>query len=190
MRIASSEESIVNLNESLLPSGGCEKLFVWGGLILLALAGWKAASYSAFQLHPEWFEHGRNGQVAGRLQIKCLGLSVVVVNGDDEKSLSLGAGLVTGTAPIGSNGNTVIAGHRDLAFRALRHVQAGDVVRLESADAKSYSYLVEDTRIVNSDDVSVLASDGRPKLTMITCYPFHYMGDAPKRYIVDARPIN
>jgi sortase A len=96
----------------------------------------------------------------------------------------------SGTAPIGSNGNTVIAGHRDLAFRALRNVQAGDIVRVESAEAKSYSYRVEGMRIVNSDDVSVLASDGRPRLTMITCYPFYYTGDAPKRYIVDARLIN
>lgn len=181
---------MLNLNESLLPSGACEKLFVWAGLILLALAGWKAGSYTAFQLHPEWFERGKNGQVAGRLEIKRLGLSVVIVNGDDDKSLNLGAGLVTGTASIGSDGNTVIAGHRDLAFRALRHIQTGDVVRLQSADAKSYAYRVEDTRIVNPDDVSVLASDGRPKLTMITCYPFHYTGDAPKRFIVDARPIN
>lgn len=181
---------MLNLNESLLPSGGCEKLFVWGGLILLALASWQVASYSAFQFHPEWFQRGENSQVTGRLNIKRLGLSVVVVNGDDEKSLSLGAGLVHGTAPIGSDGNTVIAGHRDIAFRALRNVQAGDVVLLESADAKTYAYRVEDTRIVNPDDVSVLASDGQPRLTIITCYPFHYTGDAPKRYIVDAQRIN
>ena len=69
-------------------------------------------------------------------------------------------------------------------------MQAGDVVLLESADAKTYAYRVEDTRIVNPDDVSVLASDGQPRLTMITCYPFHYTGDAPKRYIVDAQRIN
>jgi LPXTG-site transpeptidase (sortase) family protein len=95
----------------------------------------------------------------------------------------------SGTAPIGSNGNTVIAGHRDLAFRALRNVQAGDIVRVESAEAKSYSYRVEGMRIVNSDDVSVLASDGRPRLTMITCYPFYYVGSAPKRFIVEARLV-
>jgi sortase A len=113
-----------------------------------------------------------------------------VLNGDDDKSLSLGAGLVTGTSMIGGNGNTVIAGHRDIAFRALRNIQAGDIVRIESADAKTYAYRVERTRIVNPDDVSVLASDGQPRLTMITCYPFYYTGDAPKRYIVDARLVN
>jgi sortase A len=181
---------MLNLNESLLPSGGCEKLFVWAGAILLALAGWQVARYSAFQSHPEWFQHGDNGQVAGRLKIERLGLSVVVVNGDDENSLSLGAGLIGGTAPIGSNGNTVIAGHRDLAFRALRNVRAGDIVQVESAETKTFSYRVESMRIVNPDDVSILASDGRPRLTMITCYPFYYTGDAPKRYIVDARRIN
>ncbi|MGH9697142.1 MAG: class D sortase, partial [Bryobacteraceae bacterium] len=178
---------MLNLNESLLPSAGWEKLFILGGAILLALAGWQVASYSAFQFHPEWFRHGESSRVAGRLKIKRLGLSVVVVNGDDDKSLSLGAGLVPGTSPIGGNGNTVIAGHRDLAFRALRNVQAGDIVRLESAGTKAYDYRVERTRIVSPDDVSVLESDGRPRLTMITCYPFYYTGDAPQRYIVDAR---
>lgn len=181
---------MLNLNESLLPSSGWEKLFILGGAILLVLAGWQVASYSAFQFHPEWFQHGQSSQVAGRLKIKRLGLSVVVVNGDDDKSLSLGAGLVPGTTPIGGAGNTVIAGHRDLAFRALRNVHAGDIVRLESAESKTYAYRVERTRIVNPDDVSVLESDGRPRLTMITCYPFYYTGDAPKRYIVDARMIN
>ncbi|HMJ61512.1 MAG TPA: class D sortase [Bryobacteraceae bacterium] len=181
---------MLSLNESLLPSSGWEKLFVLGGVILLALAGWQVASYSAFQFHPEWFQRGESGRIAGRLRIQRLGVSVAVLNGDDEKSLSLGAGLVTGTSPIGGNGNTVIAGHRDIAFRALRNIQAGDIVRIEAIDAKTYAYRVERTRIVNPDDISVLASDGSPKLTMITCYPFYYTGDAPKRYIVDARLIN
>jgi LPXTG-site transpeptidase (sortase) family protein len=185
---------MLSLNESLLPSSGWEKLFVLGGVILLALAGWQVASYSAFQFHPEWFQRGETGRIAGRLQIKRLGLSVAVLNGDDDKSLSLGAGLIPGTSMIGGNGNTVIAGHRDIAFRALRNIQAGDIVRIESIegnhDAKTYSYRVERTRIVDPDDVSVLASDGQPRLTMITCYPFYYTGDAPKRYIVDARLVN
>jgi sortase A len=185
---------MLNLNESLLPSAGCEKLFVWGGVILLALASWQVASYSAFQFHPEWFQHGESNRLAGRLKIIRLGLSVAVLNGDDDSSLSLGAGIVPGTSPIGGNGNTVIAGHRDLAFRALRNIQAGDIVSIESIEsnreAKTYAYRVERTRIVNPDDVSVLASDGQPRLTMITCYPFHYTGDAPKRYIVDARLVN
>jgi sortase A len=161
-----------------------------GGVMLLALAGWQVASYSAFQFHPEWFQHGETGRVAGRLKIERLGLSVAVLNGDDEKSLSLGAGLVPGTSMIGGNGNTVIAGHRDIAFRALRNIQAGDIVRIESAEARTYAYRVERTRIVSPDDVSVLASDGQARLTMITCYPFYYTGDAPKRYIVDARMVN
>ncbi len=181
---------MLSLNESLLPSPGWEKLFVLGGVILLALAGWQVASYSAFQFHPEWFQRGETSRIAGRLKIKRLGLSVAVLNGDDDKSLSLGAGLVPGTSMIGGNGNTVIAGHRDIAFRALRNIQAGDIVRIESTDSKTYAYRVERTRIVNPDDVSVLASDGQPRLTLITCYPFYYTGEAPKRYIVDARLVN
>jgi sortase A len=107
--------------------------------------------------------------------------------GDDESSLKLGAGLISGTSPIGANGNTVIAGHRDLAFRALRDIKTGDVVDIV-AD-KTYAYRVESTRIVDPDDVSVLENDGKPELTLITCYPFHYTGDAPKRFIVQARPV-
>lgn len=84
----------------------------------------------------------------------------------------------------------VIAGHRDLAFRGLRNIQAGDLVQIESADAKTYDYRVEGTCIVDPDDVSVLASDGQPRLTMITCYPFYFTGDAPKRYIMNARLVN
>jgi sortase A len=181
---------MLSLKESLLPSAGWEKLFVLGGVILLSLAGWQVASYSAFQFHPEWFQHGETGRIAGRLKINRLGLSVAVLNGDDDKSLSLGAGLIPGTSPIGGDGNTVIAGHRDLAFRGLRNIQAGDLVQIESADAKTYDYRVEGTRIVDPDDVSVLASDGQPRLTMITCYPFYFTGDAPKRYIVNARLVN
>jgi len=180
---------MLSLNESLLPSGSWEKLFVACGIALLAVAGWQLASYSAFQLHPGWFRHGTD-RVAGRLKIAKLGMSVVVLNSDDEASLNLGAGLVSGTSEIGGNGNTVIAGHRDTAFRALRNIQAGDIVRLESADKETYAYRVERTRIVAPDDLSVLASDGKPRLTLITCYPFYFTGDAPKRYIVEAQMIN
>jgi sortase A len=185
---------MLSLNESLLPSAGWEKLFVLGGVILLALAGWQVAPYSAFQFHPEWFQHGGSNRLAGRLNIKRLGLSVAVLNGDDDSSLSLGAGMVPGTSPIGSNGNTVIAGHRDFAFRAPRNIQVGDIVSIESIasnrEAKTYAYRVERTRIANPDDVSVLGSDGQSRLTMIIAIPSNYTGDPPKRYIVDARMVN
>jgi sortase A len=125
------------------------------------------------------------GAVPARLNIPRLGMSVLVVDGDDEKSLALGAGHVNGTARIGERGNAVIAGHRDMAFRALRDIKTGDEVRVVTAGA-TYKYIVSRMRIVEPNDVSVLRSTGQPKLTLITCYPFCYIGDAPKRYVVEA----
>jgi sortase A len=112
-------------------------------------------------------------------------MSVLVVDGADEKSLALGAGRINGTAQIGEHGNAVIAGHRDMAFGALRDIRAGDEVRV-AAGGTTYKYIVNRTRIVEPNDVSVLRSNGVAKLTLITCYPFSYVGDAPKRYVVEA----
>jgi LPXTG-site transpeptidase (sortase) family protein len=167
-----------------------ERAFVIAGVLLLAIAVWQLGVYSAFQSYPQWFSYVQSGagdRIAGRLKVQRLGLSVLVLNGDDQSSLKLGAGLLEGTPPIGADGNTVIAGHRDFAFRALRDIKIGDLVHIEAA--KSYAYRVESTRIVDPDDLSVLESDGKPELTLITCYPFYYTGEAPKRFIVQARPV-
>lgn len=92
-----------------------------------------------------------------------------------------------GTAAIGAPGNTVIAGHRDMAFRALRDVRIGDNIQIQAG--KTYAYRVDQIRIVSPEDVSVLRDDGGAKLTMITCYPFNFVGDAPKRYVVQAEML-
>ncbi len=112
-------------------------------------------------------------------------MSVLVVEGDDEDSLSLAAGHVPGTAGLGGLGNAVVAGHRDTLFRPLRKIKAGDRIRI--CAGKTFEYVVDDVRIVNPDDVSVLRDRHEGILTLITCYPFRYSGDAPKRYIVQAK---
>lgn len=173
------------------------------GVFLLGAAGWKALRYSAFQSHPEWFSAvSREShqalpgpltllhptptvRVVGRLEIPRLRMSVIIVDGDDEGKLELAAGHVPGTAAIGAAGNAVIAGHRDTTFRPLRDIRLGDQIRIESD--RSYSYTVQSVAIVNPDDIRVLQSDEKPVLTIITCYPFRYMGDAPKRFIVRAK---
>jgi sortase A len=161
------------------------------GLILLGISGYRLALYSAFQTHHELFlklPHASSSAVTflGKLDIPRLKMSVAVVEGEDEEHLALGAGHLPGTAMPGSSGNIVLAGHRDSAFRQLRSIQIGDQILLHAA--KDETYRVTRIRTVEPDDVSVTNSDGTAKLTLITCYPFHYIGPAPRRYIVEARP--
>jgi sortase A len=90
-----------------------------------------------------------------------------------------------GTAKPGSSGNIGIAAHRDGFFRSLKHIQEGDEIDLVTAGGKA-AYMVDSIRIVNPEDVSVLRARGRPSLTLVTCYPFYFVGSAPNRYIVQA----
>jgi sortase A len=169
-----------------------EIAFLLAGTIFLGTAGWRFVSFAAFQRYYDVLLNYTGApadlQVAGKLIVPRLGLAVVVVNGDDEASLNFGAGHVPGTAAIGAAGNTVIAGHRDMAFRALRNVHMGDEIQIEAG--KTYSYRVDQIRIVSPEDVSVLRDDGSDRLTMITCYPFNFIGDAPMRYVVQAEMVH
>ncbi|MGA9333165.1 MAG: class D sortase, partial [Rudaea sp.] len=105
--------------------------------------------------------------------------------GTGRSELLRGAGLVTGSALPGSNGNVSIAAHRDSYFRGLRNIKAGDIVELDSLEHKNL-YRVTNTKIVEPTDVNVLADVGEPVLTLITCYPFYFIGSAPQRFIVRA----
>jgi len=119
-----------------------------------------------------------------RLEIPRIGLSVAVLEGDSSDNLALGAAHLTDTAALGSHGNAAIAAHRDLAFRGLGDVKVGDRILVHSF--KDFAYRVTGTRIVNASDTSALADDGRARLTLITCYPFRYVGSAPQRFLVEA----
>jgi LPXTG-site transpeptidase (sortase) family protein len=92
---------------------------------------------------------------------------------------------VTGTALPGQSGNVVLAGHRDSFFRDLRNIKAGDIIQV-TTEAGQHAYQVQSTRIVNPTEVSVMAPTKDPSLTLITCYPFYYVGNAPKRFIIRA----
>lgn len=123
--------------------------------------------------------------VLGKLEVRRLGMSVLVVEGDDEYKLGLAAGHLSDTAALGAKGNAVIAGHRDTSFWPLRKIRIGDRVRIRAG--KSYEYIVSSVRVVDPEDVSVLRGNPDEKtLTMVTCYPFRYFGSAPKRFIVQA----
>ena len=133
------------------------------------------------------------GSVLGRLQIERLGLSAVVVQGDSPSVLRHAIGHVPGTALPGEYGNIALAGHRDTLFRALRKTRGGDIISLKTAQGE-YEYEVQSTAIVAPTDMQVLQSSGGEELTLITCYPFYFIGPAPDRFIVRAhrtwRPSN
>jgi sortase A len=125
-------------------------------------------------------------QALGRLDIPSAGISVMVLDGTDDWTLNRGVGRIEGTARPGEPGNVGIAGHRDGFFRGLRHVQVGDVVELATLSGVA-RYEVSDIEIVPPDDVEVLAPTQRDTLTLVTCHPFYYVGDAPNRFVVRAR---
>ena len=119
------------------------------------------------------------------LNIPRISLKVPVFNGTDEIVLNRGLGWIEGTARPGEDGNIGIAGHRDGFFRVLKDIQPGD--RIELATLKgTRSYVVDKTEIVLPEDVSVLEPREQPALTLVTCYPFYFVGHAPKRFIVHA----
>lgn len=121
----------------------------------------------------------------GRMEVPRLDVSVMVVEGTSGKTLRRGVGHIAGTALPGQPGNVGIAGHRDTFFRPLRNIQRDDIITLTTPQGE-YRYRVVSTKIVNPDNVAVLNSDGDEVLTLVTCYPFYYVGPAPDRFIVRA----
>jgi sortase A len=123
-----------------------------------------------------------------RLEIPRLGVSVMVHEGVAPRTLRLGAGHIPWTEAPGGQGNVGIAGHRDLFFRDLRKVRPEDTILLTTLEG-SYQYSVEWTRVVKPTDGEVLAPSEDAVLTLVTCYPFYYVGTAPERFIVRARRV-
>ena len=119
------------------------------------------------------------------LRIAKVNLEVPVLEGTDDLTLNRGVGHIAGTVLPGEDGNIGIAGHRDGFFRVLKDVGTGDEIELVTATGKEI-YRVDQTLLVLPNDVSVLQSRTRPSLTLVTCYPFYFVGSAPQRYIVQA----
>ncbi len=121
----------------------------------------------------------------GVLDIPSLQLQVPILEGTDDLTLDRGVGHITGTAWLSDGGNIGIAGHRDGFFRALKDIHVGDTIDLHSQQGNTH-YLVDEIQIVSPDDVSVLEPRAKSSLTLVTCYPFYFVGSAPLRYIVHA----
>ena len=119
------------------------------------------------------------------LQIRRLGVNVVVLGGTDDWTLNRAVGHIDGTPKPGDIGNVGLAGHRDGFFRPLKDVAVGDLIELATGERVD-RYRVTETWIVDPSDVWVLDRTESPSLTLVTCYPFYFIGSAPKRFIVRA----
>jgi sortase A len=128
----------------------------------------------------QWFD-----TPLGVLNVPRLKIRVPVFEGTDDLILNRGVGWISWTARPGQAGNTGIAGHRDGFFRALKDVALGDEIRVETLRGV-LRYKVDQLQVVTPDDVNVLHKRQAESITLVTCYPFYFMGDAPQRFIVHA----
>jgi sortase A len=178
-----------------------QRLLFTGAALLLGYCGFVAADTSIFQRRESRaLEHLLENTMAlsppasaargliGRLEIPRLGLSVVFVEGDDPKTLRRAVGHIPGTPLPGDPGNIALTGHRDTFFRPLRNIRPNDVIVVTTLQGE-YRYRVVSTKIVDPDNVSVLDSSDDQILTLVTCYPFYFVGSAPDRFIVRAERI-
>ncbi|HNX48517.1 MAG TPA: class D sortase [Thermoanaerobaculaceae bacterium] len=190
--------------------GAAGSVLIVGGLGLLAAAGFRTWRLSRFQesqlrvlrtVRAEELEPGprlvRPGParpprpalapgVVGMISIPRLGISAVIKEGADSATLSLAVGHIPGTARFGEPGNVGVAAHRNGLFKPLQGVAPGDTIEVMTPTT-DYHYTVEGSRVVRPEQVEVLSPTERPTLTLVTCYPFRYVGFAPKRFIVTAR---
>jgi sortase A len=175
-----------------------QRLLLWIGLGMLAYSGGTVAYGAIQQKYLSWIFHQKAGKPAGALQLQegglvgkleipRVGISVMILQGSEEATLTVGAGHVAGTPFPGAEGNVAIAAHRDTYFRNLKGIRTGDSIHFSTMQG-SYDYVVDSTETVDPGNTRVLESRARRELTLITCYPFYFVGSAPKRFIVHARP--
>jgi sortase A len=174
-------------------------LFLGIGLLALAYSGFVFADarvYQAFQakkftqVSPLVEPHiALQGEVLGELLVPRLGLKVIVVQGDSATNLRRAVGHISTSALPGEWGNVALAGHRDTFFRPLRNARVGDEIDFTTVQQR-FLYVVESIKIVAPNDIEVLAPSTGRDLTLITCYPFYFVGPAPKRFIVHAHEVD
>jgi sortase A len=128
------------------------------------------------------------GSPLGRIEISAVGLTTMILEGTEEGTLRRAVGHIRGTTLPGQRGNVALAGHRDTFFRGLRDIRVNDEITLTTLSG-SYHYRVDSTKVVKPEETEVLKDDGDDTLTLVTCYPFNFVGSAPERFIVRARRI-
>jgi sortase A len=216
VRIGELGRTVLHGSERLLIGAGLICVLVYVGTRIYATAMYQAGLWSFSQLKSasttaKYEEHGRAVDFslwAGKritaykqalathmraplavLSIPRLRLDVPVFEGTDDLTLNRGAGRIVGTAQPGERGNIAIAAHRDGFFRGLKDVRPGDRIELVQLRRK-FVYTVDNISVVNPGDVTVLHARPQASLTLVTCYPFYFIGDAPQRYIVQASLAN
>jgi sortase A len=132
---------------------------------------------------------GLAGSPLGRIEISSIGLAAMIMEGVDGRTLRHAVGHIPGTPLPGQQGNVVITGHRDTFFRGLRNVHKNDEITLTTLNG-TYCYRVDSTQVVEPEDTEVLDNSVDATLTLVTCYPFYFVGPAPKRYVVRAHRIS
>jgi sortase A len=177
-----------------------QRFFLVTGLLAVSYVGWIYVARFVHQAHQERnFERALAhspeppiqppiGSLIGKILIPRLGITAVVDEGVDSKTLALSVGHIPSTVLPGQPGNVGIAGHRDTFFRPLRNIQRNDIITLTTLRGE-YSYRVVSTKVVGPYDIAVLDSDGNEILTLVTCYPFYFVGSAPDRFIVRAERV-
>ena len=128
------------------------------------------------------------GELIGRIEIPSAGVSAMVLEGIGKKTLRRGVGHIPGTPLPRWEGNVGLAAHRDSFFRGLKDIRKNDIITLKTLHG-TFQYRVESTEIVRPRDTHVLEDTDKPRLTLVTCYPFYYVGSAPKRFIVKAERV-
>ena len=171
-------------------------IFLLAGIVAVSYAGYilaDAGVYQAVELRK--LSHNAPlvephlltiGEVMGQIEIPSLELRAVIVQGDSNELLRRGVGHLPETPLPGEWGNIALAGHRDSFFRPLRHIQVGDSITVRTIGGETFQYRVESTSVVSPTDMEVLRPSNRKELTLITCFPFDYVGSAPNRFIVRA----
>jgi LPXTG-site transpeptidase (sortase) family protein len=161
----------------------------------LGLWGWTTIERIVYQHRGNVEFEQQTGQqikadsLVGRIEIPRLGVNALVREGTGATTLRLAAGHIPGTALPGEKGNVAVAAHRDSLFRGLKDVRKDDSVVFQTANGK-HVYRVESMVIVDPDDVAVLKASAQPELTLVTCYPFSWIGSAPQRFVVKAREVS
>jgi sortase A len=150
----------------------------------IALQGEASGAASRLEARTDYAE----GQSMGWIEIPRLGISAIVAHGNDTRTLMRAVGHIPGTAFPGDTGNVGLAAHRDTFFRELESIESSDRIRLVMP-RQTLDYQVVDVSVVRPSRIDVLAPTSESSLTLVTCYPFQYIGPAPYRFVVRARQI-
>jgi|SRR5690242_3063796 len=198
MNLLSQPTRAVSSTRTRILRGACY-FFLALGTLALGYAGFVWADSHAYQvLETKEFKQASplskpyafvEGDVIGEIQVPRLGLTAIVVQGDSPANLRRAVGHLSKSALPGEWGNVALAGHRDTFFRPLHDIRPGDEIRFKTRE-RNFEYRVESIEIVTPNDVQVLEPSTGHDLTFITCFPFHFVGPAPKRFIVRAREVD